>query len=84
MVFLSIYQQYNEKQAFIDPILSLINTSICGPGLHKLDFFIVKRIKTVKTKKFQVVLSYLAKNAKLNVYSLLTKDLLLCSWTVPS
>ena len=32
MVFLSIYQQYNEKQAFIDPILSLINTSICGPG----------------------------------------------------
>ena len=27
---------------------------------------------------------YLAKNAKLNVDSLLTKDLLLCSWSVPS
>ena len=35
-------------------------------------------------KKIQVVLSYLAKNAKLNVDSLLTKDPLLCSWSVPS
>ena len=50
-----------------------------------MDFIIVKRIKTVKTKKnIRVVLSYLAKNAKLNVDSLLTKDLLLCSWSVPS
>ena len=31
-----------------------------------------------------LVLSYLVKNAKLNVDSLLTKDLLLCSWSVPS
>ena len=52
--------------------------------LHKMDFIIVKRIKTVKTKQKSVVLSYLAKNAKLNVDSLLTKDLLLCSWSVPS
>ena len=49
-----------------------------------MDFIIVKRIKTVKQKNVQVVLSYLAKNAKLNVDSLLTKDLLLCSWSVPS
>ena len=76
---------------FIDPILSLILATQVYVGLDQKFFFtpfympIPREAPTWRYPwHVQVVLSYLAKNTKLNVDSLLTKDLLLCSWSVPS
>ena len=73
---------FPKPNIFINPILSLINASICGPGPKNLYPLLYAYPEDVLGKSPpEVVLSYLA---KLNVDSSLTKDLLLCSWSVLS